>query len=244
MGNSLEQNAGPVSLHTKICEELRAYINEGNINSGERLPEKELCQRFQVSRTPLREALKVLTAEGLVELLPNRGARVRRFSDTEIRETFEYLGGLEALAGRLACDRITPEEFAKIEQMHYDMYKHYSRQELNEYFAINLEFHKTIVMSSRNFVLINSYKTTSIAMQRLRYSANLERTRDRWTQAIREHEEMLEALRARDGKELAEIMLRHLRNKADAVIDWQAQDHDASRALFSPDPAATEPIGM
>lgn len=214
---------GSNTLHTKVLEQLRAYIIGGSIASGERLPEKELCQEFQVSRTPLREALKVLAAEGFVELLPNRGARVRKFSDTEIWETFEYLGGLEALAGHLACERITPEEFNEIEQMHYDMYRHFSRQELNEYFAINLRFHRAIVAAARNSVLMNNFQTTSLAMQRLRYSANLDRTRDRWAQAVREHEEMLEALRERNGKELGDIMLRHLRHKSEAVIKWLAQ---------------------
>ena len=218
------------SLHNKVLEQLRNHILSGNLEFGERLAERELCEQFQVSRTPLREALKVLAAEGFVELLPNRGARVRKFTDQEIWETFEYLGGLESLAGHLACERITAEEFNAIEQMHYDMYRHFSRQELKEYFAINLRFHHAIVAAARNSVLYANFRNTSLAMQRLRYSANLDRTRDRWAQAVREHEEMLEALRARNGKELGDIMLRHIRHKSQAVIDWLAKQEAESTA--------------
>jgi DNA-binding GntR family transcriptional regulator len=218
------------SLHNKVLEQLRNHILSGQVDFGERLAERELCEQFQVSRTPLREALKVLAAEGIVELLPNRGARVRKFTDREIWETFEYLGGLESLAGNLACERITPEEFSTIEQMHYDMYRHFSRRELPEYFAINLRFHHAIVAAARNSVLMNSFQSTSLAMQRLRFSANLDRTRDRWAQAVREHEEMLEALNARNGKELGDIMLRHIRHKSQAVIDWLARQEAESSA--------------
>src|SRR5690606_24119662 len=99
-----------------------------------------------------------------------------------------------------------------------------------EYFAINLRFHHAIVAAARNSVLMNNFQTTSLAMQRLRYSANLDRTRARWSQAVREHEEMLGALRERNGKELGDIMLRHLRHKSDAVIDWLAHPRRESTA--------------
>ena len=76
---------------------------------------------FEVSRAPLREALKVLAAEGLVELLPNRGARIRTLSEHDLSELFDVIGGLEALAGRLACEQITDAEIAAIERLHHEM---------------------------------------------------------------------------------------------------------------------------
>src|SRR5439155_353224 len=87
------------------------------IPDGGRVPERELCAMFGISRTPLREALKVLASEGLVDLLPNRGARVRQLSERELGELFDVMGGLEGLAGRLACENVTDEEIAGIEHL-------------------------------------------------------------------------------------------------------------------------------
>ncbi len=104
------------SLHDEVLARLRDFIVEGNLAAGARVPERLLCERFGISRTPLREALKVLASEGLIELLPNRGARVRRIDERELVDLFDVMGGLEALAGRLACERVTEEDFAEIER--------------------------------------------------------------------------------------------------------------------------------
>src|SRR6201994_3952646 len=104
------------SLHGEILTRLRDHIVEGNIPDGGRIPERQLCEMLGISRTPLREALKVLAAEGLIELLPNRGARVKQLSERDIAELFDVMGGLEALAGRLACENINHEEIAEVER--------------------------------------------------------------------------------------------------------------------------------
>ena len=111
----------PASLHDDVLGRLRDFVVEGHLPSGARIPERELCARFAVSRTPLREALKVLAAEGLVELLPNRGARVRAFTEAGIRHLFEVIAGLDFVAGRLACVRISDEDIAAVERLHLDM---------------------------------------------------------------------------------------------------------------------------
>src|SRR5258708_32404241 len=117
------------SLHGEILARLRDYIVEGNIADGGRVPERQLCAMFGISRTPLRAALKVLASEGLADLLPNRGARVRQLSEHELCQLFHVMGGLEGLAGRLACENITDEEIAEIERLHYEMYGFYLRSE-------------------------------------------------------------------------------------------------------------------
>src|SRR3984893_13869681 len=114
----------PASLHADIVNELRDFIVEGHLTPGIRVPERELCEKFKISRTPLREALKVLAAEGLIELLPNRGARVRQFSEADIRDLFEVISGLDFVAGRMACARITDTEIAEIEKLHLEMYSY------------------------------------------------------------------------------------------------------------------------
>src|SRR5690606_18579497 len=130
--------------HEEILASLRHYLIEGSLPDGARIPERLLCETMGVSRTPLREALKVLAAEGLVELLPNRGARVRVYNENDIREMFEVMGGLEAVAGRLACERITDAEISEIEKLHYDMYSSYMRRDLPAYFSLNQQIHQAI----------------------------------------------------------------------------------------------------
>src|SRR5580693_1274118 len=147
--NSFETGPEParedVSLHDEILTRLRDHIVEGNLADGERVPERELCEMLGISRTPLREALKVLAAEGLLDLLPNRGARVRALSTRDLTELFDVMGGLEALAGRLACENITEEEIDEIERLHYEMYGCYLRRDLHGYFQFNQSIHQKIV---------------------------------------------------------------------------------------------------
>jgi DNA-binding GntR family transcriptional regulator len=149
------------SLHDEILSRLRDHIVEGNIAEGGRVPERQLCEMLKISRTPLREALKVLAAEGLVELLPNRGARVRALSEQDLGELFDVMGGLEGLAGRLACERITDEEIAEIERLHYEMYGFYLHRDMHGYFHINQSIHQKIVEASRNETLKTAYANIS-----------------------------------------------------------------------------------
>jgi DNA-binding GntR family transcriptional regulator len=207
------------SLHGEILVQLRDYIVEGNIPDGGRVPERQLCAMFGISRTPLREALKVLASEGLVDLLPNRGARVRQLSEHELGELFDVMGGLEGLAGRLACETITDEEIAEIERLHYEMYGFYLHRDMSGYFRINQIIHQKIVEASRNETLLATYANFAGRIRRIRYSANFARKRDRWGEAMREHETILDALRRRSGSELSEILFRHLRNKQTAAIE-------------------------
>jgi DNA-binding GntR family transcriptional regulator len=216
------------SLHDEILSRLRDHIVEGNIAEGGRVPERQLCEMLKISRTPLREALKVLAAEGLVELLPNRGARVRALSEQDLGELFDVMGGLEGLAGRLACEHITDEEIAEIERLHYEMYGFYLHRDMHSYFRVNQLIHQKIVEASRNETLKAAYANFAGRIRRVRYSANFARKRERWGEAMREHETILEALRRRAGNELSDILFKHLRNKQTAAAEHLKTDGEAS----------------
>jgi DNA-binding GntR family transcriptional regulator len=217
------------SLHDETLARLRDYIVEGHVPDGGRLSERQLCDMFGVSRTPLREALKVLAAEGLVELLPNRGARVRALSAADIRELFDLMGGLEGLAGRLACEKISDEAVEKIQQFHHDMYGFYMRQDMHGYFRMNQLIHRAIVDAAANATLLASYESLAGRIRRVRFSANFARRRERWSEAMREHEAILDALRRRAGSELSDILFHHLRNKGAAAIAY-LDDPDTTTA--------------
>jgi DNA-binding GntR family transcriptional regulator len=219
------------SLHDEILTRLRDHIVEGNIPDGGRVPERQLCEMLGISRTPLREALKVLASEGLVELLPNRGARVRQLNERDLEELFDVMGGLEGLAGRLACENITETEIAEIERLHYEMYGFYLHRDMHGYFRLNQLIHQRILEASRNATLLSAYASFAGRIRRVRYSANFARKRDRWGEAMREHEAILDALRRRAGSELSDILFKHLRNKRTAAIEHLKESAAAAPAL-------------
>ncbi|WP_281929029.1 GntR family transcriptional regulator [Roseibium album] len=215
------------SLHLELVERLRPLIIESEIAPGKKVPEKALCEQFSVSRTPMREALKVLAAEGLVRLEPNRGAWVTLITIEEVEEVFPVLAVLEGLSGELACAKITDEEIAGIRSLHDAMIKSYRDRDLATYFKLNQDIHLGILTAARNETLANSSMALSARMQRARYAANM--SDERWSEAVDEHNEIMRALEARDGKMLASILSVHMKNKQNSVLRWlkNAADQEA-----------------
>jgi DNA-binding GntR family transcriptional regulator len=203
-------------LHDTVVDHLRRFIVEGVLEPGKKLNERELCETLGISRTPLREALKVLASEGLVDILPNRGASVSRMSESELRETFELMSGLEAFSGELACERITAAEIAEIKALHYAMLACRAQSDLAGYYSRNQAIHDKINEAARNSALRQTYVAMNRRLQALRFRSNF--SVPKWDRAISEHEDMLAALDARDGKRLGAILRQHLLNKRDAVL--------------------------
>ncbi len=210
-------DTAPVSLHDELVERLRELIVVSTLEPGARVPERELCERFSVSRTPLREALKVLASEGLLELLPHRGAQVTRLTAAYLDEMFPVMGALEALAGELACARITEAEMAEVRALHYQMVLHATRGELPEYFRLNQRIHEAIMAAARNPTLSRMYRSLAGRVRRARYIANMSQAR--WDQAVAEHEAILAALERRDGAALGRVLKAHLQNKCETVTE-------------------------
>ena len=215
------------SLHDELVARLRNMIVEGELRPGARLPEKELCSQFGVSRTPLREALKVLASDGLVEISPHRGATVVQISRADIEEMFPVMGALEALAGELACANIDAAGIAEITALHHQMVAHYHRKERAEYFRLNQQIHERILQAAGNATLSALHSSLAGRVRRARFMANM--SPPRWQQAVDEHEEILAALTQRDGPRLAGILRRHLEHKAEVVIaNMTAADEEAT----------------
>lgn len=203
-------------LHDTVVEHLRHLIVEAVLTPGTKLNERELCETMGISRTPLREALKVLAVEGLIEIAPNRGASVYKMTTIEIRETFEFMSGLEALAGELACARITDEEIVELKALHYGMLTCKAQGDLPGYYSRNQAIHDKISAASRNNVMRQTYLSVNRRLQALRFKSNFKP--DKWDKAAHDHEEMIKALETRDGKRLGEILRQHLLDKRDAVM--------------------------
>jgi DNA-binding GntR family transcriptional regulator len=203
-------------LHEEAVDRLRDLIVQGDLVPGQRLNERLLSEKLAISRTPLREAIKLLATEGLVELLPNRGAVVATMDTARLAETLQVMGALEGLAGELACRKSTPEQIAQIRGLHDEMLSMHARGDLAGYFRYNQAIHLKIVEASGNPVLANTYRHLNVNVRRARYMANL--SRERWDAAVREHEEILRALAARDVAKLKRLLRDHLANKMASVL--------------------------
>lgn len=209
--------AEPRLLAAEVVERLRDLIIQGELAPGVKLNERVLCERLRTSRTPVREAIKYLASEGLVELLPNRGAIVTPITATTVRESFVVLGALEALAGELACVNAGDADIAEIRALHYQMLAHHARGELAAYFRCNQEIHLRLVECAGNAALANTYRALNGHVRRARYMANL--SPERWDHAVEEHEKILDALSRRDRALLPQLLRSHLSNKMQVVLE-------------------------
>jgi len=204
-------------LHQEVAVRLRQRIVEGQLAPGAKLNERELSEQLQVSRTPLREAIKMLAAEGLVELLPNRGAAVAQMGEQDVADTFEVIAGLEGQSGELAALRITAPELAEIRALHFEMLAAYTRRDLPTYYRINAQIHTLINAAARNPVLTQTWRTVNARLQALRFRSNFDEAK--WQRAVQEHERMVELLAAGDGAGLRALLVSHLEHKRDAVLE-------------------------
>jgi DNA-binding GntR family transcriptional regulator len=205
------------ALHEQVAHRLRQMLVENTIGPGAKLNERELSEVLNVSRTPLREAIKMLAAEGLVELLPNRGAIAVSLSEADVLNTFEVMAGLEAMSGELAAQRVTDAELSEIKAMHFEMMAAYTRSDLSAYYRLNAQIHRAINAAAKNPVLTITYNQVNARLQALRFRSNQDGAK--WKRAMKEHEKMIDALSVRDAVAMREVLLTHLQNKRDVVIE-------------------------
>jgi DNA-binding GntR family transcriptional regulator len=215
-------------LHEEVADRLREMITEGLLPAGSKLNERVLSEQLQVSRTPLREAIKMLAAEKLVDLLPNRGAVVAALNAETVLHLFELMSSLEGLSGELAAQRCDEATLREIRALHFEMLAAHARSDLPLYYRCNKAIHEAINRAAGNPVLVETYDAINLRIQAFRFRSNF--NRDKWDRAMIEHQHMMDALIAKDGKALRLLLEQHLRNKRDAVIDLVLSDADLRAA--------------
>jgi DNA-binding GntR family transcriptional regulator len=203
------------TLHNELTALVRNMIIEGELSSGSRIPESRLCDLFGVSRTPLREALKVLSVEGLVCLLPNKGARVAHVTRKEMEEIVPVLGILAALAGELVCANIKADELARIRSLHMQLVEHYHAGDQQSYGEINQAIHDAVFEAARNRMLSDTYNVLQTRLRSIFFVTP--KAPPQWADAVADHEAMMTALEEKDGSRFAAIARRHIRHKADMI---------------------------
>lgn len=204
------------SLYEAVTERLRDMVLEGELAPGSRISEKQLCEAFEVSPTPLRQALKVLVNEGLVEMLPNRGAKVTEVDIQEVADLFEVMAVLEGLSGTLLATRASDEHIAEIRALHDTMMAAFHDNNRQEYFRLNQGIHRRLTEISGNRVLLELEMSLTMRITRARYAANMQL--ERWEESAREHQYFVEALERRDAQGLSAALSLHMRKTGAAVI--------------------------
>ena len=181
--------------HKDAVTLLREMILSGELAPGERLREVAISERLGMSRTPVREAFRTLAAEGLVELLPNRSVVVAELNESESIDVFAVLGTLEALAGQLACQRMTPEQMDALEKLQRELEEHFQNLDRPGYIRANRAIHELMVEASNNSSLILAWRLILPRAERARSVNTLDR--NRWATAVAEHRKIFSALAAR-----------------------------------------------
>jgi len=151
-----------------------------------------------------------------VALLPNRGAVAASLSEDDVRHTFEVMAGLEAQSGWLAAERVTDEELVEIKAMHFEMMAAFTRRDLSNYYRLNAAIHRAINAAAKNPVLSATYDQVNARLQALRFKSNQDE--EKWKSAVKEHEQMIDALSRRDAQGLQDVLLKHLHNKRHVVM--------------------------
>lgn len=198
-----------LSLHEEVLERIRTMIVEGRWPPGTRFPEADVCEELGVSRTPLREALKVLAIEGLIELQTNRGAIIKVFSPKEVYDTLRLIGALEAFAGELVCQSITDGQMAEIDKLHRQMLGYHACGDRQAYWTTNRKIHERIVDFAGNEALLEMHKLLRTRMLRILYAGSSQP--DFQQAAVAEHNLIHAALTQRNGAALAAVLHDHQR---------------------------------
>ena len=203
-------------LRDVVFQTLRNAILKGELKPGERLMEIQLAQKLGVSRTPVREALRKLELEGLVIMIPRRGAIVADITIQDLNDVLEVRLGLEELAVRFACERITDEEIKALGLAVKEFEKKMSNNELSAQAEADVKFHEIIYGATHNQRLVQIIN--NIREQMYRYRIEYLKDVESRKTLVKEHYEICDALKRRDAESAVEKMCIHIRNQQEAIL--------------------------
>lgn len=204
------------SMHAQILPELRRDIVENRWKPGERLPEPLLCEEFDVSRTPLRDALRILATEGLVELIPHVGAVVTAPDSPDIEAKLQVLGALESLAAELAAKQRSSSALQRIARLHERMSEATRKDDVPGYYQLNDEFHKEIVAASGNATLAAMHEHLMWHVHRIRHAANEHEQLK--PASAREHDVIVKSILAGNSAAAGQAMRSHIDSVATKIL--------------------------
>ncbi|SMX42457.1 GntR family transcriptional regulator [Actibacterium lipolyticum] len=205
MADPKNKNAEPRHGHG-VYDRLLDDIRTGALGPGDRLLETELAERLNISRTPVREALRQLEADGLVTHVPRVGAAIRSLDYSEVMELYEMRAVLESTAARMAARAASDIEIAELEEINAELAT--ATNDANRAYELNRQFHRTLLDAAKNRFLVKSTNALQKTLLILGTSTLAEVSRAE--EAVAEHATILKALRARDGAAAEAAMRQHM----------------------------------
>ncbi|WP_176593790.1 GntR family transcriptional regulator [Sphingobium sp. EM0848] len=213
---AMESASPSQSLTRKAVDHVRDMIVRGELPPRSRVQEKQLCERLGLSRTPLREALKVLATENLVELLPRRGARVTALDPERLREQFAVIAMIEAEAARILCRSGTVEQIRDLRVIHDALKSAYVSHDPARYYLSNEQFHRAVVVQCGNRTLVEMHASLIVHLHRARHFALTMREMN--LEFAHDHDEIIAAIERRDAEAAGHHMADHQAGVADQVL--------------------------
>lgn len=211
----------PASLAEEAANTLREMILLEKLPAGTALPERDLSQVLGISRTPLREAIRILSHEGLIEFSASRRPRVANPTLAEITDYLRIQGALEALSGELACVEASDQQLRNIADLNDQMIEMDGQEDPVTSFKRDMTFHCAIVMAAHNEPLVETHDSYNARLWRARFMSSQRKVSRQSTAA--EHTQIVEALLRRDGRGAAKALKKHLKtaeiNIANALAD-------------------------
>lgn len=204
-------------LRDVVFNTLRQAILRGELKPGERLMEIQLANKLGVSRTPIREAIRKLELEGLVLMIPRKGAEVAEITEKNLRDVLEVRGALEELAVRLACDRIDKEGIENLKTAAKDFEFVLDSEDITRIAEADVAFHDVIYLATDNERLIQLLN--NLREQMYRYRVEYLKQKEWHPKLLAEHQEMISAIENRETDKAASITSQHIDNQVEAVID-------------------------
>lgn len=204
-------------LRDVVFNTLRQAILRGELKPGERLMEIQLANKLGVSRTPIREAIRKLELEGLVLMIPRKGAEVAEITEKSLKDVLEIRRALEDLAVRLACEKITKEELKELKKAGDEFKKVLKSQDITEVAEADVRFHDVIYMATDNPKLIQLLNNFREQMYRFRVEY-LKKAEVR-PQLLAEHDEIIKFITEGNKEEASRVVTRHIENQALTVQD-------------------------
>jgi DNA-binding GntR family transcriptional regulator len=206
--NAAGIKATGMPLSSDLFTNLRKDILQGKLRQGEKLTEQQICDTYHVSRTPVREAFKQLELEGLIETIPNRGAFVIGFSPQDFEDMYELRKSYEVLAVKWAIERITKEEFEKLEEAFEFMEFYTQKKDAEKMLNINMRFHELIYAASHNKMLQHVLSSYQIYIKQSK-TANTY-VDEYLDDVLEEHREIFEAFQNEEVDAGVKAITRHL----------------------------------